>query len=426
MTASTTYGKAASDLADGSIRLLVGDCRERLRELPDRSVQCVVTSPPYWGLRDYGEAGQLGLEATPGEYVGALVSVLREARRILRDDGVMWLNLGDSYAQGGRGGAGERSTLEGSREHQDESRADKVAARAVPSGLKPKDLVGIPWSVAFALRDDGWYLRADVIFSKRNVMPESVEDRPTKSHEYVFLLAKGETYYYDGAAISEPALTHDTRRPHASPGRRSLDGRPESQWHGGEERADPAACATRNRRSVWPITSQGYRDEAHEHFAVMPEELARLCVLAGTSERGACASCGAPWRRVVERQRTVFRPSPRQAAKRAAGLETAMHGTVLESPTRRTVGWEPSCSRVDDGGGCRREAWDGSDEHAALLVAPCVVLDPFAGAGTTLLVARELGRRSVGVELSPRYARLAWRRTRQAVMPFAGGLGRVP
>ena len=458
------------DLDDGSVRLLIGDCRARLRELPDQSVHCCVTSPPYWGLRDYGTASweggdpacehrvgdqvsdskapgaittgqrpgadasacrrcgarrvdaQLGLERTPEGYVAELVAVLREVKRVLRDDGTLWLNLGDSYAA--RWGS-KRSEGRAGLEDNDRTRGGPV-----PAGLKEKDLVGIPWMVAFALRADGWYLRSDIIFAKANVMPESVEDRPTKAHEYVFLLAKSPSYYYDAVAICEPAITQDTRRPHGSPGMRAMDGRAADQWRGGEQRAETAAAgATRNRRSVWPITSQGYRDESHEHFAVMPEELARLCVLAGSSERGACASCGAPWRRVLERSKTVFRPSPRQEAKRAAGLSTAMHGTVVESPTQRTVGWEPSCTPRDalgGGGDCAREGWDGTEEHAARLVVPCVVLDPFSGAGTTLLVAREAGRRAVGVELNPKYARLAWRRTSQGVMPFAGGLGRAP
>ena len=413
------------DLDDGSVRLLIGDCRARLRELPDQSVHCCVTSPPYWGLRDYGCDGQLGLERTPEGYVAELVAVLREVRRVLRDDGTLWLNLGDSYVSSSAGGVPQTNTGAGP--------TPKRPRSMMASGgddLKPKDLVGIPWMVAFALRADGWYLRADILWSKLNVMPESVEDRPTKAHEYVFLLAKSPSYYYDAVAICEPAITQDTRRPHGSPGMRAMDGRATEQWRGGEQRAETAAAgATRNRRSVWPITSQGYRDESHEHFAVMPEELARLCLLAGSSERGACVACGAPWRRVLERTKTVFRPSPRQDAKRAAGLSTAMHGTVVESPTQRTVGWEPSCSPRDalgGGGDCAREGWDGTEEHAARLVVPCVVLDPFAGAGTTLLVAREAGRRAVGVELNPKYARLAWRRTSQGVMPFAGGLGRAP
>jgi DNA modification methylase len=188
-------------------RILVGDVRERLRDLPDSSVQTCVTSPPYWGLRDYGHAGQIGLEATPGAFVSELVAVFAEVRRVLAEDGTVWLNLGDSYANasgGTSGGQGETSQRKGRSNVNDQRRS------VCPDGVAPKNLVGIPWRVAFALQADGWYLRSDIIWSKPAPMPESVTDRPTKSHEYLFLFAKNARYFYDASAIAEPiAWTHN-------------------------------------------------------------------------------------------------------------------------------------------------------------------------------------------------------------------------
>jgi hypothetical protein len=180
-----------------SFRLIQGDCTEKMRELESGSVQCVVTSPPYWGLRDYGIEGQLGLESTPEQYVERMVEVFREVRRVLRDDGRVWLNLGDSYSADHNQGPRRNSGLS--------ARTGPLTTRNVrPPGLKPKDLVGIPWRVAFALQADGWWLRSDIIWAKPNPMPESVTDRPTKAHEYVFLLTKAKTYYYDPDAVREP------------------------------------------------------------------------------------------------------------------------------------------------------------------------------------------------------------------------------
>src|SRR6266850_2725788 len=209
-----------------------GDCREVLPSLEPRSANCCVTSPPYWGLRDYGVLAQLGLEKTPEEYTARMVEVFREVKRVLRDDGTLWLNMGDSY-QGGdrgnygktRGGKGIQATNPGS---------DTIAApnRFPIPGLKLKDLVGIPWMLAFALRDDGWYLRSDIIWSKPNPMPESVTDRPTKAHEYIFLLSKSEKYYYDADAIAEESITDDMRKPYG-PGQ--VDARGNGHDRGGGE-----------------------------------------------------------------------------------------------------------------------------------------------------------------------------------------------
>ena len=359
--------------------ILEGDALTMLRTLDSASVQCVVTSPPYWGLRDYGVAGQLGLEATPDLYVAAMVAVFHEARRVLRKDGTLWLNLGDSYASGGRGGgvsgpAGEK---------QRSNHGALMGPKKAPQGLKDKDLVGIPWRVAFALQADGWWLRSDIIWAKPNPMPESVRDRPTRSHEYLFLLARsgnptiwrakdtGEwsstpdfserimvdvdgfpeeqsrwrafSYYYDADAIAEPGTyagpngaQHSphgqgfTRRTPEEEAARQDKQRGHGRRHAGfndrwdqMERAEQCSMM-RNARSVWTIATHPYPEA---HFATFPPELARRCIAAGT------------------------RPGD-------------------------------------------------------------LVLDPFAGAGTTLLVAHRLGRDSLGIELGPAYCAMARDRIR--------------
>lgn len=217
--------------------LIVGDARHQLARFADGTFQVCVTSPPYWGLRDYGIDGQIGAEIRVEDYLADLVTVFREVRRTLRDDGTLWLNIGDSYTSGGRTW----------RDSDEKNPARGMSYRApTPDGLKPKDLVGVPWRLAMALQADGWYLRADIIWHKPNCQPESVKDRPTRSHEYVFLLSKSEQYFYDHEAIKEPT-THGTD--------------------------------SRNRRTVWAINTEPY---SGAHFAVFPPELVRLCLLAGS------------------------------------------------------------------------------------------------------------------------------------------------
>jgi DNA modification methylase len=266
--------------------ILVGDVFDRLADIEAGSVQTCVTSPPYWGLRDYGHDGQLGLESTPDEYVARMVDVFRSVRRVLADDGTVWLNLGDSYTSGGRA---------------DRDADDKLRQRGMdlrpntPHDLKAKDLVGIPWRVAFALQADGWWLRQDIIWHKPNPMPESVTDRCTKSHEYVFLLAKSARYFYDHDAIAEQAGAsnyHDaTGGGYAPVGQQAHTGSRKSENK--ERKAAtlrgapsdgvcgnvPWEGTTRNRRSVWTIATKPF---AGAHFAVMPTALAEPCVLAGS------------------------------------------------------------------------------------------------------------------------------------------------
>ncbi len=367
--------------------------------LASYSVHCVVTSPPYWGLRDYGVPGQLGLEKTPDEYVAVMVAVFREVRRVLRDDGTCWLNLGDSYAgswgaQGRSGQMADRSIIS-ARQIEAHPKTTLTGSLTNISGLKPKDLVGIPWRVAFALQADGWYLRSDIIWSKPNPMPESVTDRPTKAHEYLFLLTKSARYYYDAEAIREADVGSDHPRnilhkPEPSGGVMSP--------HAGIRKPEGRNGSGRNRRTVWTVATQPY---SGAHFATFPAKLIEPCIFAGTSERGCCPECGAPWERVVERTSTGKSYAVGKSdSKRGDGLATAFSGYDDGSscPTFKTTGWRPTC------------------DHEAEPV-PCVVLDPFVGSGTTVAVAVQHNRRGIGLDLG--YQELARKRTTQVQRSFA-------
>ena len=331
----------------------LGDVRDVLRAIAAAGIRprTCVTSPPYWGLRDYGVAGQLGLEPTIDAYVANMVEVFRLVRDVLADDGTLWLNLGDSYAGGGnyRG-----NSLLSEKQASNGGAHGQVGAIPIPDGLKPKDLAGVPWRVAFALQADGWWLRQDIIWHKPNPMPESIRDRCTKAHEYLFLLSKRERYFYDADAIQEASVTNDPRRPYGSPGANALDqrgeqgrgqlrtkkpdgwathaGGPGSFHRDGREKGAPAMidATTRNRRSVWTIATEAYPDA---HFATFPTALVEPCILAG--------------------------------------------------------------SEVGD-----------------------VVLDPFMGSGTVAQVAQALGRHWVGCELNPEYHAMQAQRTRSRGLPL--------
>lgn len=352
------------------IQLIQGDALETLKQIEDESVHCIITSPPYWGLRDYGVEGQLGLESTPEEYVNNLVVVFREARRVLRRDGTLWLNLGDSYA-GNREKATQSATATCGNTKLD------VCAKVnkVVSGLKPKDLCMIPAEVAIALRKDGWYLRSDIIWHKTNPMPESVKDRPTTAHEYVFLMSKSERYFYDNVAIMEMAkygeqhanktTSWGTNRKH--PNKANVA---KYMYKGDNCTTSKMADGSygRNKRTVWTVSTRPFPGA---HFAVFPPELITPMILAGTSQYGCCSECGAPYERVVE----------------------------LGKPLRVTTDWKPTCN-------CQAG------------VVPCTVLDPFAGSGTTLITAHELGRKSIGIELSLEYCDMIKRRMKDAQWPL--------
>lgn len=271
-----------------SVTILNGDCREMLKTLPDESVHCVVTSPPYFGLRDYGVDGQIGLEPTPDAFVAEMVAVFREVRRVLRSDGTLWLNLGDSYA--GSWGAQSREHAGKHAPNVSALSANQVKAAAIRTsgtgsaartpGLKPKDLIGIPWRVAFALQADGWWLRQDIIWSKPNPMPESVTDRCTKAHEYIFLLSKSDRYHYDQDAIRHDPTGRAGPMKFGNVGsNRAVQGGRDKK--GGAFDADGLKGA--NRRSVWEVSTEPYREA---HFATFPAALIEPCILAGCPKGG--------------------------------------------------------------------------------------------------------------------------------------------
>jgi len=280
-------------------RIICGDCVEVLGTLADNSVHCVVTSPPYWGLRDYGVGGQMGLEKTPDEFIAKMVDVFREVRRVLREDGTCWANMGDSYASG-KGtcynpGGGAYSIEQDKQKYQLD-RGNKSTLAAV--GLKPKDLCGIPWRLALALQADGWWLRQDIIWQKPNPIPESVTDRCTKAHEYVFLLTKAARYFYDAEAVKEPSVDPESLAGRNKRNDQKFVGQPMSDTRSGFSKIEQGKLyLTRNRRSVWTIATEAF---AEAHFATFPTTLVEPCVKAGTSEHGCCPVCGAPWVRVVK------------------------------------------------------------------------------------------------------------------------------
>lgn len=282
------------------MQIITGEALEMLRQLPDCCCSTCVTSPPYYGLRDYGAAGQLGLEETPDQYIERLVAIFREVRRVLKDDGTLWINIGDSYA--GSNGNGTRQTKWKTADvyNSDKSYNLRKRTHRKDEGCKPKDLIGIPWLLAFALRADGWYLRADIIWQKPNAMPESVKDRPTRAHEYIFLLSKNARYFYDAEAVKESAVGFYNVAPAGSKGAGKPNARRRGNSRtfrgGGAYTHDQAAensasverdshglapneTGKRNRRTVWTIATKPYKGA---HFATFPEELVRPCILAGS------------------------------------------------------------------------------------------------------------------------------------------------
>ncbi|KFK94565.1 MULTISPECIES: site-specific DNA-methyltransferase [unclassified Serratia (in: enterobacteria)] len=298
-------------------RCYVGDCVELMRSMPEKAFHTCITSPPYFGLRDYGVDGQIGLEPTPEEFIEMLVGVFREVRRVLRDDGTLWVNIGDSYATGGRGGGG--SFMDARRDGAWKGESAVTGWRSAPSGMKHKDLIGIPWMLAFALRADGWYLRQDIIWHKPNPMPESVRDRCTKAHEYVFLFSKSPRYYFDHDAFKEPvqsnkgnansfrggAYVNGSTFKNAQGGHRTVTGNTRSRrdsfkrsdskrgqaipgqaygTHRAEREESTWDTNMRNRRSVWTIATRPFRGA---HFATFPPALVEPCILAGSPPGGA-------------------------------------------------------------------------------------------------------------------------------------------
>jgi DNA modification methylase len=458
-----------------TVRILIGDVRAKLKELPDESVHMAVTSPPYWRLRDYGtgtwvggdpacthepppsrhrgkhtaasrhghrskaerdhrscrcgavrEDDQLGMEESPADYIATMVEVLREVRRVLRKDGTLWLNMGDCYA-GQSGGWQGKNGSRASRTFTARIRAKKAGGLCI----KRKDQILMPARLAIALCDDGWYIRRRIIWYKPNAMPESVRDRPANAHEDVYLLSKRPRYFFDAEAVKEPASTETHARVAAGRkkpagwdmgpgGHRSLAGRysngvtPKTtdERNGNRNNASfmaavsPIVVETRNMRDVWVIPTEPYPDA---HFATFPLAIPERCILAGTSERGVCPHCGAPWLRVVKRRRV----NSSNAAKAGTKIKGKGHPTsqaredhdVRNGPVAitKTVGWKPGCGCADN------------------VPVPATVLDPFGGAGTTGLAAARLRRNAILIELKPAYAEMAHARLKAALVEDVKG-----
>ncbi len=370
--------------------------------------------PINWGLRDYGSNGQMGLEPTLEEYIGKMTAVFREVRRVLKDTGTLWLNMGDAYNSGSQFNQ-HSSGLGDAKRYSEGARGDWPGHRKIMPGLKPKDLIGQPWRLAFALQADGWYLRSDIIWAKPNPMPESVTDRPTKSHEYVFLMSKQAKYFYDAEAIKEgvtggahargDGVNPKAKTPNGwdqeNHGRAGY-GRFKTKQNESFSAAVAGVVNSRNKRTVWTIATQSYPEA---HFATFPEKLVEPCIRAGTSERGYCAECGLPWVRVVEKD--YSNPGNRKSNGRRPGegfrdmgVRTFAQGKRLEKHIK-TIGWQPTCSCSAD-------------------TVPGLVLDPFFGSGTVGVVAAQNGRNWLGIELNPEYIKLAKKRipTRQEQLIF--------
>jgi DNA modification methylase len=375
---------------DSWLTIREGDCRVELAAMDAASVHTVITSPPYYNLRDYGHADQIGLEPNPSDYIWHMVEVGRHIRRVLRDDGIFWLNLGDSYGANWRGGGSDTAS-----QKQLSNRGTVEFMGRSSFGLTPKTLLGMPWRVAFALQDDGWILRRDIVWSKPNPMPESVSDRPTTSHEYIFMLTKKKEYFYDAFAVREPVsqpmaaaitrgkpnwqLQHD---PDNSIGGYSIGSVPDPSPTSG-------VGIGRSRRSVWTIPTVTYPGA---HYATFPPKLVEPMIQAATSEHGVCEECGAPYQRIVETQsidhhittadgKTMTGPYAAQA-----DIRNGAYSDV------QSKGWKRPCA------------------HDAKIV-PATVLDPFAGSGTVGMVANKLSRRAVLIDINAEYVAQQLERT---------------
>ena len=360
-------------------RILVGDARERLRDLPDNSMHCVITSPPYWRMRTYGQQeGMIGLEETFDAHIENLLAVFAEVWRVLRPEGTLWLNYGDGYADDGKWGGqtGGKQAYHG----------DQPGRQRVRTGLKPKDLIMMPARVALALQDAGWWLRSEIIWAKLNPLPESVKDRPSNAHEKIYLLSKQKTYFYDADAVRRP-FRNKTQGMNAyeiealSLGDNGDDPDTSVPTDADDGCVDTTGTSLRN---IWAMSTAAFPDA---HFGTFPTVLAETCMKAGTSAHGACAVCGTPFERVTD-QGEYGRRHQHHSRLGEGNSKRGGHKEFEAWEPPVTVGWESPCQ-------CEADR------------VPCTVLDPFSGAGTVGLVASRQGRSSVLIEIDPKYAELS-------------------
>jgi DNA modification methylase len=369
-----------------------GQILDNLKKIPDNCIQTVITSPPYWNKRDYKMEGQIGHEKTVEEYVFNLVEVFEEIKRVLRDDGTVWLNIGDSRSAGGR------KDYDPSLKSKTSGLINRSAGgqRSTPDWAKPKDLLGIPWRVAFALQAAGWYLRSEIIWAKGisfcdkysgSCMPESCKDRPTYSHEQIFLLTKKPHYFYDQEGIKEDGIWPAGTKAAKGSGKREGNRRGKSY---------AIYSGKRNPRSVWAIQTKPFKDA---HFATFPEKLVEPCIKAGVSQAGCCSKCFSPFERIVNKKRmkrTEFPPDdPRYRPNTYQGAYGEINGKNDAGYTHtETIGWKKTCK-------CNSE------------VIPCIVLDPFMGSGTVGVVCKKMNCDYIGIELNPKYVRMAKKRIKE-------------
>ena len=428
------------------VDVLCGDSLRRLEELPDDSIHCVVTSPPYWGLRDYESEGAIGLEPTWDDHLGRLMRVFEQVKRVLRPDGTLWLNYGDAYVGPSKGGGGEGL--------QRTNNGTRINYALKMDGLTTKSLMMMPSRVAIALQEQGWILRSEIIWHKPNPMPESVTDRPTNAHEKIFLFSKSLKYFYDATAVrtsrTDDSLSRDFRqlggrRVHVEedkirrkryPNRR-ISGVRYREFYDSLSDEDKALYGA-NLRNVWSIPVSGFPEA---HFATFPASLIEPCIKAGTSEKGVCVDCGTPWRRITSRA-VVFESGSGKAGNEPEGKHkgttqaTSGEYDVRMGPkvSLKTVGWQPTCSCYDEEykkfpkpkkmrKKLQRMAWwqgwwkrarsrPGLDSWS---VKPATVLDPFAGAGTVGVLAPKIGRDAMLIEINPKYVGIMERRIRKEV-----------
>ncbi len=358
--------------------LLNGDALEVLKDIPDNTVHMVVTSPPYWQLRDYMVSGQLGQEATPEEYVEKLVIIMREVKRVLRKDGTCWFNIGDGY---NNSSGYSRAKGEWKRKGREQGSGDRKSFKHAV--IKRKDLIGMPWRVGFALQEDGWYLRNDIIYSKTNPMPDGAKDRPTRSHEYIFLLTKSSKYFYDYYA----SLEDTDKQPEGEQGFGANI--QEGTFRMDQDRSFQH-YGKRNKRSVWQTSVANFKGG---HYATFSIKLIEPCIVAGTSAKGCCVDCGTPWDRIFKKEKILC------TRKEGTNKYSEMHNLYPEMEVKEVYtlslvakGWEKNCS-------CETNK-----------TKPCIVLDPFSGMATTGVVAFKYNQHYIGIELNKKYLKMSRKR----------------